>query len=56
MRIGLVACCAKKGAEPCAAKDLYLSPLFKVLVVTGRYEDRAVDVKKPGLREGEPGL
>ena len=28
MRIGLVACCAKKGAVPCAAKDLYLSPLF----------------------------
>ena len=28
LRIGLVACCAKKGAVPCAAKDLYLSPLF----------------------------
>ena len=28
LRIGLVACCATKGAVPCAAQDLYLSPLF----------------------------
>lgn len=28
MTYGLVACCATKADKPCAAKDLYVSPLF----------------------------
>ncbi len=28
MIYGLVACCATKADKPCAAKDLYVSPLF----------------------------
>lgn len=27
--VGLVACCSQKGSSPCAAKQLYLSSLFR---------------------------
>jgi len=30
MTYGLVACCATKADAPCAAKDLYVSPLFRM--------------------------
>jgi hypothetical protein len=30
MTYGLVACCATKASKACAAKDLYVSPLFRM--------------------------
>jgi hypothetical protein len=30
MTYGIVACCATKRTSPCEAKDLYLSPLFRM--------------------------
>ena len=40
MKVALVACCKQKRAVPCAAKDLYVSPLFRG---SRRYAERKCD-------------